>query len=162
MPLGWRTSMTPNDQPCTHSFIHTVIHIVIHTFIHMFIHMAIHMFIHMNVDVFQHLNEGMNVCSLIHLSKCQDIWAHTWMDKWMYNWISIPSFYCIYECLFIHRSHQMSLCASVTMSVCKKIIENQPFLNISDMFLNISQLYFRSKTIVRGADVIISNQAACE
>lgn len=66
----------------------------------------------------------------------------------------------MYECLFIHRSHHMSLCASVTMSVCKKIIENQSFLNISEMFPNISQLYFRSKTIVRGACVIISNQTA--
>ena len=56
----------------------------------------------------------------------------------------------------------MSLCASVTMSVCKKIIENQSFLNISELFPNISQLYFHAKTIVRGADVIISNQAACE
>lgn len=56
----------------------------------------------------------------------------------------------------------MSLCASVTMSACKKIIENQSFLNISELFPNFSQLYFRSKTIVRGADVIISNQAAYE
>ena len=50
--------------------VHMFIHIFIHSFIHTFIHMAIHMFIHMNVDVFRYSNEGMKVCSVIHLNKC--------------------------------------------------------------------------------------------
>lgn len=83
------------------------------------------------------------------------------MNKWMYDWISIPSFF-LHECPFIHKSHQVSLCARVTMSVCKKIIENQPFPNISEIFPNISQLYYRPKTIFRGIGVFISNQATCE
>ena len=49
------------------------IHMFIHISIHMVIHMAIHMVIHMNVDVFRHSNEGMKVCTFIHLSRCQDI-----------------------------------------------------------------------------------------
>lgn len=71
-------------------------------------------------------------------------------------------FIILHECPFIHWSHQVSLCASVTMSVCKKIIENQLFPNISEIFPNISQLYFDQKTIVLCTYVTISNQAACE
>lgn len=71
-------------------------------------------------------------------------------------------FIFLHECPFIHRSHQVRLCASVTISACKKIIENQLFPNISEIFPNISQLYFRSTTNIRGRAVIISNQTTCE
>ena len=160
--------------------------------IHTFIHMVIHMVIHMNVYVFRHSNEGMKVCTFIHLSKCRDIWAHTWMDKWMYNWMSVPSLFCMCECLFIllyphtylwmllhtytfthkciciriyifrfewmfiHRSHQVSLCASITMNVWKKISDYQSLPNISEMFPNISQLFLHQKTFDRSFYVIQS------
>lgn len=84
------------------------------------------------------------------------------MDRQMNVWLNIHFFIFLHECPFIHWSHQVSLCASVTVSVCKKIIENQPFPNIAEIFPNISQLYFRSKTILRGIGVFISNQATCE
>ena len=90
----------------------------------------------------------------IHLS--------TYMDGQMNVCLNKHSFIFLHECPFIHKSHQVSLCANVTMSACKKIIENQPFLNISEIFPNNSQLYFRSKSIIRGIDVFISNQATCE
>lgn len=77
-------------------------------------------------------------------------------------WLNNHFFIFLHEWLFIHRSHQVSLCASVTMSVCKKIIGNQPFPNIAEIFPNISRLYSRPKTIIRCKDVIISNQATCD
>ena len=90
----------------------------------------------------------------IHLS--------TYMDGQMNVCLNKHSFIFLHECPFIHMSHQVSLCASVTMSACKKIIENQLFPNISEIVPNISQLYSRQKTIVLCTYVIISNQAACE
>lgn len=98
-----------------------------------------HTFIRVNVNTFEHI--------------------HGWTNECM---IEYPFLHFLHGCPFIHRSHQVSLCASVTISACKKIIENQPFPNISEIFPNISQLYFRIKTIVQCRAVIISNQATCE
>lgn len=202
---AWRPAYVISQKECQavqseseQRFIHMFIHIFIHMVIHMAIHMAIHMVIHMNVDVFRHSNEGMKVCTFIHLSRCQDIWTHTGMDKWMYNWMSVSSSLWMWECLFIllyphtyfwmllhtytfthkciciriyifrfewmfiHRSHQVSLCASITMIVCKKISDYQSLPNISEIFPNISQLFYKEKTFACGFYVIQSRQGRAQ
>ena len=106
----------------------------------------------------------MSVSSSLWMWECLFIllYPHTYFWMLLHTYTFTHKCICIriyifrFEWMFIHRSHQVSLCASITMIVCKKISDYQSLPNISEIFPNISQHWKLPKTNSQGYVVSLS------